>query len=75
MNNKFNLVYEALLDEIEKSYVEYELLEDFKTRVTNELKQMSKEEAEKYIKKLNKKYHSEPEKQETLTQIFNEVFK
>ena len=36
---------------------------------------MSREDAEKYIKKLSGKYWNEPDKKEALHQIFNEVFK
>ena len=74
MKSKFDLVYEEILKDIEDSYVDYELFDDFKTRITDELKQMSREDAEKYIKKLNGKYWNEPDKKEVLPQIFNEVF-
>ena len=74
MKNKFDIIYEEILDAIEKSYVDYELFDDFKERVTNELKQMSREDAEKYIKKLNGKYWNEPTKKEALPEIFKEVF-
>ena len=74
MKNKFDLLYEEILDDIEKSYVDYELFDDFKERVTNEIKQMSIEDAAKYIKKLNGKYWNDPDKKAALPQIFKEVF-
>ena len=74
MKNKFDIIYEEILDAIEKSYVDYELFDDFKKRITDELKQMTKEDAEKYIKKLSGKYWQEPIKKEALPQIFREVF-
>lgn len=74
MKNKFDLVYEEILKDIEDSYIDYELFDNFKKRVTDEIKQMSKEDAEKYIKKLSEKYWNEPDKKEVLPQIFNEIF-
>ena len=74
MKNKFDIVFENILDDINKSYVTYELFDDWKKRVTEEMKSMTEEEAKKYVKKEERKNYDQIDKQEEISKIFNELF-
>ena len=62
MKNRFDIVFENILDDINKSYVTYELFDDWKKRVTEEMKSMTEEEAKKYVKKKAKEVYDQIDK-------------
>ena len=50
MKNKFDLVYESIMDDLEKSKVNYQLNDDFKNQIINELNHLKENEPEDTIK-------------------------
>lgn len=75
MKRKFDILFENVMQDIEKSYVTYEMFEDWKIRMNDKISAMSKEQAEKYIKQSLKRYKDDIAKQQVLLDIYNNIFK
>ena len=50
MKNKFDIVYESIMDELEKSKVNYQPVSEFKDQVINELNHLKETESDDSIK-------------------------
>jgi Asp-tRNA(Asn)/Glu-tRNA(Gln) amidotransferase B subunit len=72
--NKFDLVYEDIMKDLQKSYVNYQLTSDWIKEVEENMKGMSREEAEKYMKSLQKYTWNDLGKKEALEELFNRLY-
>lgn len=50
MKNKFDLVYESIMDDLKKAEVSYQLIDDFKNQVIDELNHLVLNDTEEGIK-------------------------
>lgn len=50
MKNKFDILYESIMDELNKSKVDYQLNDDFKNQVIDELNHLKLNEMDEGIK-------------------------
>lgn len=72
--NKFDLVYEDIMKDLQKSYVNYQLTSDWIKEVEENMKGMSREDAEKYMKSLEKDTWNDLGKKEALEELFNRLY-
>jgi len=72
--NKFDLVYEDIMKDLQKSYVNYQLTSDWIKEVEENMKGMSREDAEKYMKSLQKYTWNDLGKKEALEELFNKLY-
>lgn len=72
--NKFDLVYEDIMKDLQKSYVDYQLTSEWIKEVEENMKGMSKEDAEKYMKSLQKDTWNDLGKKEALEELFNRLY-
>lgn len=71
---KFDLVYEDIMKDLQKSYVNYQLTSDWIKEVEENMKGMSREDAEKYMKSLQKYTWNDLGKKEALEELFNKLY-
>jgi Asp-tRNA(Asn)/Glu-tRNA(Gln) amidotransferase B subunit len=71
---KFDLVYEDIMKDLQKSYVNYQLTSEWIKEVEENMKSMSREEAEKYMKSLQKYTWNDLGKKEALEELFNRLY-
>ena len=78
MKRKFDILFEDILQDINDSYVDYELFDDWNKRITNELKAMlnNKEQAKEFVKAELDKYNKtgEIDKQKEILHIYQVLF-
>lgn len=72
--NKFDLVYEDIMKDLQKSYVDYKLTSEWIKEVEENMKDMSREDAEKYMKSLQKYTWNDLGKKEALEELFNKLY-
>lgn len=72
--NKFDLVYEDIMKDLQKSYVDYQLTSEWIKEVEENMKGMSREDAEKYMKSLQKYTWNDLGKKEALEELFNKLY-
>lgn len=72
--NKFDLVYEDIMKDLQKSYVDYKLTSEWIKEVEENMKGMSREDAEKYMKSLQKYTWNDLGKKEALEELFNKLY-
>lgn len=72
--NRFDLVYEDIMKDLQKSYVDYKLTSEWIKEVEEKMKDMSKEDAEKYMKSLQKDTWNDLGKKEALEELFNKLY-
>ena len=72
--NKFDLVYEDIMKDLQKSYVDYQLTSEWIKEIEENMKGMSKEDAKKYMKSLQKDTWNDLGKKEALEELFNRLY-
>lgn len=72
--NSFDLVYEDIMKDLQKSYVDYKLTSEWIKEVEEKMKDMSREDAEKYMKSLQKDTWNDLGKKEALKELFNKLY-
>lgn len=72
--SKFNILYEEIMDILQKSQVQYQLQSDFQQQVKNVFTTLPFEEQIDFVKHMQRKHWDQPDKLQTLKIIALQLF-